>query len=92
MQKSKYKNLKYCKWLREKPCVICESTYGSCGHHIENRLHDDIQIPLCWNHHTGAEGIHTIGKKTWYSKYLNKEDSLQLSKEWFEKFLTTTKK
>ena len=33
------------------------------------RTGDDCAIPLCLNHHTGAEGIHTIGVLTWEARY-----------------------
>ena len=33
------------------------------------RTGDDCAIPLCLHHHTGAEGIHTIGVLTWEARY-----------------------
>jgi hypothetical protein len=38
---------------------------------------DCYTIPLCMNHHTGAEGVHTIGKKTWEAKYRTQEELLE---------------
>jgi len=33
------------------------------------RTSDEVALPLCLNHHTGAEGIHTIGVLTWEVRY-----------------------
>jgi len=33
------------------------------------RTGDDCAIPLCLHHHTGAEGIHTLGVQTWEARY-----------------------
>jgi len=90
MQKTKYKNKKYCNSLHNKECSVpgCRITETTCGHHIIGRLRDDIQIPLCYDHHTGANGIHWIGKQTWYDKYLNKETCLEIAKKNFDEFLT----
>ena len=71
--KKKCKDKKFCNWLHNKECIICKATETTCGHHLEGRLRDDLQIPLCWKHHTGEKGIHTIGKQTWYKEYYSKE-------------------
>lgn len=33
------------------------------------RTSDEVALPLCPNHHTGAEGIHTIGVLTWEARF-----------------------
>lgn len=33
------------------------------------RTSDESALPLCQHHHTGAEGIHTIGVLTWEARY-----------------------
>ena len=32
-------------------------------------MKDKDMIPLCYIHHQGKLGIHTIGKKTWEERY-----------------------
>jgi len=49
---------------------------------------DDVYtIPLCMNHHTGAEGIHQIGKKTWEAKYGYQDDLLEQTNQKLETLL-----
>lgn len=51
-------------YYKGKPCVICKSTYRTCGHHIVERslsaycrhLEDNI-IPLCESHHKWSNEI-----------------------------------
>ena len=38
-------------------------------------------IGLCYNHHRGAEGFHTIGKETWEAKYGKQIDLLEKTNE-----------
>ena len=40
------------------------------------RTGDDCAIPLCLNHHTGSEGIHTIGVQTFEARYGTQADML----------------
>lgn len=60
-------------------CAICEIQHGPHeGGYVE--LHHlrkggwgkggyKTLIPLCVNHHRGAEGIHTLGTKAWERKF-----------------------
>jgi hypothetical protein len=39
-------------------------------------------IPLCFNHHQGAEGIHTLGTKAWERHFdVSQQDLLDLTLE-----------
>lgn len=42
---------------------------GAVGVRGRRKHSDWLQMPLCHNHHQGADGIHTIGVKTWEIKY-----------------------
>jgi hypothetical protein len=59
-------------------CVICGKP--ACIHHIritgEPRDHKKV-IPLCWDHHQGPNGIHTMGKKDWRFLYGHELDYLK---------------
>jgi len=68
--------------LRELPCVVC-GLVGVYLHHpyggsmsergvyksSNSKVSDWLQIPLCYNHHQGQEGIHTIGIHAWEVLY-----------------------
>jgi len=61
--------------LAEMCCMICERIYGQHAggnvtlHHLRTggwgKGGYETLIPLCYNHHQGAEGIHTMGTKAW---------------------------
>ena len=67
-------------------CVVClihhEAYSPACIHHLRDgqgmgqRAGDDCAIPLCHYHHQGAEGIHTLGTRTWQAKYGAERDLL----------------
>ena len=65
-------------------CVVCQQP--AQVHHLTGAgmglraAHSEI-IPLCMNHHTGNEGIHTIGKRTWQERYGYEREFLELVKE-----------
>lgn len=57
--------------VAEMGCMVCGSP--AMVHHAltgggGRRNHSKV-LPLCHHHHQGAEGIHTIGRKTWQAKY-----------------------
>jgi hypothetical protein len=65
-------------WVASLPCSVCG--YAPCEvHHIrvmnEKRDHKKT-IPLCYTHHMGPDGIHTLGKKAWREKYGHELDML----------------
>ncbi len=60
-------------------CIICKAE--ACVHHIrvsgEPRNHMRT-IPLCWDHHQGPNGIHTMGKRVWWKLYGHELELLEL--------------
>lgn len=49
------------------------------AHHLESvrdELSDWLEIPLCMNHHRGYDGIHTLHRRGFYTRY--KLDELSL--------------
>jgi hypothetical protein len=60
------------------PCVICGHTQPSAAHHIgikmgKRKNHLRI-IALCYRHHQGDEGFHTLGRKKWEARYGTEEE------------------
>lgn len=69
--------------IKSLPCMACGREGPSQAHHCgggsmkDRGIHkgkgtknaDALCIPLCEHHHTGAEGIHSIGVLTWEAKY-----------------------
>jgi hypothetical protein len=72
--------------IRSLGCIVrgCESPANA--HHIREgqgtgqKAADDEAIPLCHYHHQGAEGIHTLGTRSWQEKYGNERDLLFLTR------------
>jgi hypothetical protein len=76
MSKLTAKDKKYFAKVTELGCCICRQppqihhcTGAGMGLRSSNR---DV-MPLCHYHHVGAEGIHTIGVRTWEKKYGTQE-------------------
>ncbi len=61
------------------PCLICEQMglgwRSSQVHHISDTAHrsDWLTIPLCEDHHTGAEGFHGLGEREFNRRYKTTE-------------------
>ena len=65
--------------LAQMACLICERLYGQHPggnvelHHIRTGgwgKGDYLTlIPLCYRHHQGADGIHTLGTKAWERRF-----------------------
>lgn len=59
--------------LAQLGCMICGAEPQI--HHVlkqkgmGRKNGNDMTYSLCFKHHTGNEGIHTIGRKTWEAKY-----------------------
>lgn len=70
--------------VAELPCCICEAfgqlqngpTYvhhAICGRFSNRKTPDMETIPLCYDHHQGARGIHT-DKSAWVQEYGDDRD------------------
>lgn len=57
--------------VRDLGCIICAGIPAI--HHCETgrggRKDHMKVLPLCYAHHQGDEGIHTLGRKKWQAKY-----------------------
>jgi len=65
--------------LFELGCCICQQMphihhlIGIKYRGLGQKSHDRETIPLCMNHHTGSEGIHTLGKRAWEKRFNTQE-------------------
>lgn len=79
------------------PCVLCrhltgEPRYGVHVHHVREgqgaaqRASDFLTVALCPEHHTGASGLHGLGRKGFYARYkLDELDLLSMTLEALER-------
>lgn len=62
-------------------CIICKSEAEV--HHIRDgtgmamRASHQETIPLCFRHHRGEQGIHTLGTRKWEGVYGKQRDLLR---------------
>lgn len=65
--------------LAERGCVIC-GAYDTEIHHATTggggRKDHDKVLPLCYDHHRGSHGIHTLGRKAWAKLYGTEQELL----------------
>ena len=74
-------------WLRHSPCMICIQWPVALHHPYggsmvargimkssNEKVSDWLQLPICYDHHQGNEGIHTLGVKAWERKYEEQSD------------------
>lgn len=58
--------------VAQQPCMVC-GAWPVQVHHIETgmgRKKDHLRvISLCYRHHQGEDGLHTIGRKAWVQRY-----------------------
>jgi hypothetical protein len=57
--------------LADLGCIICGSppSIHHCETGMGRRKDHDRVLPLCYEHHQGSMGIHTLGRKKWESIY-----------------------
>lgn len=59
-------------------CAIEGCGHAPCIHHAETgmggRKNHDRVIPLCYDHHQGRDGIHTLSRRTWQKKFGTEQD------------------
>lgn len=59
------------------PCVVCHlqtgnKSYGVEAHHLQsvrNDLADWLEVPLCTEHHRGANGVHGLSRRAFSTRY-----------------------
>ena len=73
LKQPRQKDAKHLARVAQLPCVICgawpvQVHHCICGRFSQRKAGDYETIPLCYEHHLGADGIHS-GKETWVSKY-----------------------
>lgn len=69
------------KWgrVRELGCMLCKKP-AQIHHALTGgggRKDHDKVIPLCFDHHIGACGIHHLGRKKWQASYGSELDMLE---------------
>lgn len=65
--------------VADMPCVVCFCRPVEVHHALKGgggRKDNMKVLPLCFNHHRGAEGIHTLGRKKWWSLFGHERDLL----------------
>lgn len=66
------------------PCIVC-GNWPVHVHHAETGFggqRDHMKVlPLCPNHHTGVQGIHTLGRKKWQARYGDEADLLKKTQQ-----------
>lgn len=78
----RWKSEEYCKWLREKNCIVC-GDLETCVHHLKTRGSgggDQYGIPVCVFCHNG-----------FHSGYLNKQDYYQVALKFIGEYLSGKK-
>jgi hypothetical protein len=69
--------------IRYMGCIICEGIPAI--HHCETgaggRKDHDKVLGLCYYHHQGVEGIHTIGREAWQEKYGTEQELMELTEK-----------
>ena len=72
--------------LAEMGCLVCSRFFGVTDspvelHHMRKggwgRGDYTTLIPICYTHHRGTQGIHTLGTKAWERLFGAQEDYLQ---------------
>ena len=66
-------------------CVICDSSPVAVHHALTGgggRKDHMKVLPLCYNHHQGKDGIHTIGRKVWRDRFGSEIELLEKVDLW----------
>ena len=74
---------RYLNTIASLPCIVCGSWPVEI-HHVrrfgETRKHNKA-VPLCVNHHRGAGGLHTLGKKEFERRFMSQSEMLKVTAE-----------
>lgn len=66
--------------VAEMPCIVCGNFPVQVHHALTGgggRKNHMKVLPLCYLHHQGAEGIHTIGRKPWQNLHGTETELLE---------------
>ncbi len=58
--------------VAEMPCIVCGDEPVSVHHALTGsggRRNHMLVLPLCYRHHQGKDGIHTVGRPIWQLAY-----------------------
>lgn len=85
---------KHLERVHEIPCIVCvhmglPQSWPVHAHHLESirdELSDYASVPLCEQHHTGINGLHTLSRRGFEVRYkLSPIDLLALTIKALEK-------
>ena len=65
--------------IAQLPCMVCNSWPVELHHALTGgggRKNHDLMLPLCFAHHRGQQGIHTVGRKRWVNNYGSEQSML----------------
>lgn len=60
-------------------CIVCGVWPVEVHHALTGyggRRNNMKVLPLCFNHHRGVQGIHTLGRKAWQRQYATEQELL----------------
>ncbi len=71
----------YWQKLRDLGCIICGSppAIHHCGTGMGGRKDHKFILPLCYEHHQGSQGIHTLSRRVWQEKYGTEEELVKVA-------------
>lgn len=62
-------------------CIVSGCRHSACIHHaltgMGGRKNHLKVLPLCYDHHQGKEGIHTLSRRVWEKKFGTEEYLLE---------------
>jgi len=75
------KQCEHLAWVKEQPCVVCGSRDQVAAHHCGIKMgmaKNHMQaIPLCFDHHQGKNGFHTLGRKAFAKRFGSEAELLE---------------
>ena len=71
--------------IRELGCIVAGCNHKRPAiHHCKTggggRKDHDKVLPICYTHHQGIEGLHTLGRPVWEAKYGTEQELMQKTK------------
>jgi hypothetical protein len=77
------KEREYASRVAELGCIICGgiASIHHAGTGAGGRKDHSKILPICYAHHQGHEGIHTLGRKAWQNRYGTETELLEKVRE-----------